>query len=168
MHSFWKQFTRWRQGRTSSVLATETMRLVKLTWNQSASDIWTAYGNITRYGYPVSMHLLVREQFIMCMATAELLIDRKWIQRDMPLLLLEENNHFAYGSFRLSERPDNMVELVHGHWVDAHLFNAPALANIVRMLIDQMQLMITVLYARDLIVAGRRHEPKANCHENVK
>jgi hypothetical protein len=85
-----------------------------LPWTQSAKDVWRAYSNVTRYGYPVTTHLLVRERFVMCMATAELLIDNNWIQRDLPLLLLEENDHFCYGSFRLPERPEGMVEIVHG------------------------------------------------------
>lgn len=158
--------TKSRSQARSEALARRAIRLIDLPWQQSKAGLWIATGAV-HHGYAVSLNLLAHDWFVMCMASANIVIDRHWIQRELALVLLEENHQFAYGSFRLSNRPEGGRELVLGHLIDPSCFNAEQTANVAQVLNDEMRRAITRLYALNLICEGPVKR-QASTHFNHK
>ncbi len=160
-----RNLRRTRSQASSKALVKRAMRLIGFPSVQAKPGLWIATADVN-HGYAVTLNLLVHDWFVMCMVSANVLIDRVWIQRELALVLLEENHHFAYGSFRLSPRPDGSREVVIGHLLDTTRFDAEATADVSLILIEQMQSAITRLYAQSLICEGPVKTPSINSFQS--
>ena len=165
---FLDQIAKWRAARTSEALLKQAMGLLKFSWTQTDKSVWTAQTELTSCDYPLSLQFRDHGGFVMCTATAEIIIDRMWVQRELALRLLEANTKFPYGFFRLYDRGDGMREVVYSHLIDARRYDANATALISLKLIGQLDIMLMELYACELIGANPRKANKDSKIKNVQ
>lgn len=135
------------------------IRHVGLPFHSTGSDTWAAYAE-PRHGYLVKLELLARGGMVACVVTSTIVFDREWITRKLAMRLLEANNNYVFGSNRLLEGPDG-VDILHGHMCDVRVCDVRQVAEIAATLVEQMQALLTQLYAEELIVSLPDDPPRA-------
>jgi hypothetical protein len=156
-NSFWK--SSWmrsskvdRPERRSAALAQQAAQRMGANSRPSRPGLWVVSAP-PQHGYDVTVQLLGSSGWVICLAGADLIIDREWVPRELAVRLLEENSRCAYGSFRLMD-VDRGLALVHAQVCDSSIFTAAQIADIGQTLLEQYQQMLTQLYACDLILTG--------------
>lgn len=130
-------------------LAESAVSSIGLPWQKTRTGVWCLEAE-ERRGFTVQLEVLAQSWFVFSMASAGIVLAHHGVSSELAVDLLEQNQGFAYGSFRLNEGPEGMT-LVMGQLFDSRLFDAPLIAGISRTLISQMQSALIRLYARDLI-----------------
>ena len=104
-----------------------------------------------KQGFIVKLDMLAHEHFVVLVAFAGIITDRELIGRDLPIALLEFNQRFAYGSFRLDELKQGL-SVVLGYLCDIRRCDGTHVSDAAREMIAEMQRSLVELYARDLII----------------
>jgi len=149
-----------RPDRAALRLARAAAREIGFPWKESGPGVWSVLGE-NRHGFQVELQLFIEGNLVVCMVRAGIKVHRPWVLRAFAIRLLEENNRYVHGSNRLLEQPDGM-SVLHCHACDSTKFTAGEVAQIGRILIRQMEQLVSRLHAEGLVI---RTEPNSRVLE---
>jgi hypothetical protein len=123
---------------------------IRIPCQKVKENLWRATAPENR-GFVVQEDIMAHEQFVVIVAFAGITTDRQWVQWGLAIALLEYNQRFAYGSFRLDEHKNGM-SVVLGYVCDTRQCDAAHVSAAAREILTEMQRALVELYARDLII----------------
>lgn len=113
-----------------------------------------------RHSYQVSLHLWTEGADLHLVAASDLVVERDWLPRELLLVLLEDQLSFPAGTYYLV--PQGTARIVGlRRIVDTRTFPEAELKSLGESLAGRMQLVLTQLYARELILRRDDHETQA-------
>lgn len=104
--------------------------------------------------YPLTLGVIAGDNRLDLVVTAELRIAREWITRELAITLLEVNQQFAVGSFRLMPTTKGHEVLLAQAMDLRFISQVSMLRAICESLLEQFQQTLRRLYATDLILPG--------------
>jgi hypothetical protein len=131
-------------------IAEAAVAILRLPWKEAKPGVWMI-ASPRRHGFRVRLTVFVRDQSLVCMARAGIKVNRPWIPQRLSVMLLEQNSRYFYGSNSLIDTPEGMA-IVHCHVCDTTKSDAEEVANVCRVVMRQMQDLVTRLYAEELVI----------------
>ena len=123
---------------------------MELNWQKSTPEIWSAAIE-PRHGYRIQLIQVLCENRLIWLTMQPLHIEREWVQQRLAVLLLELNDRYVYGANRLFDGPSG-ISIVHSHACDYGHSTPEHIAEVGWTVLQQMQELVTRLYAEDLIL----------------
>ena len=135
-----------RLGRTVQRLI-ESLRLPCEQVNEAQ---WALRGP-SRHGFAIELGLMLQRESLVIGVRAGLILNRDIVSHEIALVLLELNDFFRFGSFRVVQL-GAAHEAVLAHVVDlTQPSHEDSLLKVCRVMIQDMERAVTRLYATDLI-----------------
>lgn len=123
---------------------------LRLPCEQVNEAQWALRGP-SRHGFAIELGLMLQDESLVIGVRAGLVLNRDLVSHEISLVLLEVNDSFRFGSFRVVPL-GAAYEAVLAHVVD--LTQPPhedSLLKVCRLMIQDMERAVTRLYATDLI-----------------
>jgi hypothetical protein len=128
------------------------MRTLNYSWKPLDANTWITSPHDLDSNFPITMRLCHHQDSIICTLSAELIIDRQWIQRELALRLLESNSYLSAGRYFLRDRSDGVREIEYGTGFNSHRMKVSDAALRCLRLVADFEKSLCELYARDLLV----------------
>lgn len=152
----WNRLSRlfvWRHRLSADDVARQSIAALNLPVQENSPGLYTVTAK-GKHGYDTSIHTWGESGKVTCMASIDLRLRRSELSSELALTLLEQNESFVYGSFRVIPiRSCRTIAL--SHTCELRYFDAKAIGEICGILLDQMQKSIRRLYATELIPSNQ-------------